>query len=135
MSESLQHQQLVKQIIDATINIVGKENESLIATDAIDGFALPPLTNEGFRPDVYYCYRNILIIGEAKTSSDIERLHSRKQYESYIRKCSLHKGEAVFIVAVPWMDHAAIHNILAKIRKKYPGDYLIRIIDEMGGAG
>lgn len=134
MSESLQHQQLVKKIINETIKLVGKENKSLIATDAVDGFTLPPLTNEGFRPDVYYCYGNILIIGEAKTSFDIERLHSREQYESYIRKCFLYQGEAIFIVAVPWMDHATIHNILAKIKKKYPGQYSIKILDGIGGA-
>lgn len=134
MSESLQHQQLVKQIIAETINIVGTENKLLIATDAVDGFTLPPLTNEGFRPDVYYCYRNILIIGEAKTSSDIERLHSREQYESYIRKCSLYPGKAIFIIAVPWIDHATIHNILTKIKKKYPGQYSVKILDGIGGA-
>lgn len=134
MSESLQHQQLVKKIIDETINLVGEENKSLIAADVVDGFSLPPLTSEGFRPDVYYCYQDILIIGEAKTSSDIERMHSKEQYESYIRKCYLHQGNAIFIVAVPWMDHATIHNILVKIKKKYLGNYSIKILDGIGGA-
>ena len=46
MSESLQHQQLVKLIIDTTISIVGKDNTVLIATDAVDGYTLPPLTSE-----------------------------------------------------------------------------------------
>ncbi|MBQ2819107.1 MAG: hypothetical protein IJF14_01840 [Clostridia bacterium] len=134
MSESLQHQQLVKQIIAETISIVGEENKSLIATDAVDGFTLPPLTSEGFRPDVYYHYGSTLIIGEAKTSADIERLHSREQYESYIKKCSLYQGNALFIVAVPWMDHATINNILCKIKKKHPGNYEIKILDGIGGA-
>lgn len=134
MSESLQHQQLVQQIIAETTNIVGEENNSLIATDAVDGFTLPPLTSEGFRPDVYFHYDDILIIGEAKTSADIERLHSREQYDSYIKKCSLHQGEAIFIVAVPWMDHATINNILCRIKKKYPGNYKIKILDGIGGA-
>lgn len=134
MSESLQHQQLVKQIIDEAINIVGIKNKSLIESDAVDGFSLPPLTSEGFRPDVYYCYENMLIIGEAKTSSDIEQLHSREQYKSYIRKCSLYPGEAILIVAVPWTDHATMHNILIKIRKKHPGQYSIKILDGIGGA-
>lgn len=134
MSESLQHQQLVQQIIKETINIVGIENKSLIVTDAADERTSPPLTSEGFRPDVYYCYQNLLIIGEAKTSSDIERLHSLKQYESYIKKSSLYPGKAILIVAVPWMDHATIHNILVKIKKRYPGQYMIKILDGIGGA-
>ena len=37
MSESLQHQQLVKLIIDTTISIVGKDNTVLIATNAVYG--------------------------------------------------------------------------------------------------
>lgn len=115
MSESLQHKQLVKLIIDTTILIVGKDNSALIATDAVDGYALPLLTSEGFRPDVHYCHQGKLIIGEAKTSSDIERLHSRKQYESYIKECALFQGEAILLFAVPWSDHATINNIVKKL--------------------
>ena len=134
MSESAQHQQLVRIIIDDIIKEVGLENTALIATDAVDGFALPPLTSEGFRPDVYYLLNNRLIIGEAKTSDDIDRLHSRSQYESYIKKCSLFQGNATFILAVPWMDHATANNIVRKISKQYPGNYTFKILDGIGGA-
>ena len=134
MSESAQHQQLVRTIIDDIINEVGSGNTALIATDAVDGFALPPLTSEGFRPDVYYLLNNRLIIGEAKTSDDIDRLHSRSQYESYIKKCSLFQGNATFILAVPWMDHATANNIVRKISKQYPGNYTFKILDGIGGA-
>lgn len=64
MSESLQHQQLVRLILKETLAIVGQNNKALIASDAVDGLALPPLTSEGFRPDVYYCFNDVLIIGE-----------------------------------------------------------------------
>ena len=128
MSESLQHQQLVKLIIDTTISIIGKDNS------AFDGYALPLLTSEGFRPDVHYCYQDKLIIGEAKTSSDIERLHSREQYESYIKKCALFQGEAILLIAVPWTDHATINNIVKKLAKRYPGNYRIEILDGIGGS-
>lgn len=134
MSESLQHQQLVKLILNEVLSIVGQKNKSLIASDAIDGLALPPLTSDGFRPDVYYCFNNVLIIGEAKTSDDIERMHSRAQYESYIRKCSLFLGKATFIVAVPWTEHATANNIVKKIAKQYPGTYTIKVVDGIGGA-
>ena len=134
MGESAQHQQLVRTIIDDIINEVGSGNTALIATDAVDGFALPPLTSEGFRPDVYYLLNNRLIIGEAKTSDDIDRLHSRSQYESYIKKCSLFQGNATFILAVPWMDHATANNIVRKISKQHPGNYTFKILDGIGGA-
>lgn len=134
MSESAQHQQLVNKIITEVTMIVGSDNRCFICSDAVDGFALSPLTVEGYRPDVFYQYNDLLIIGEAKTSDDIERLHSKQQYESYIRKCSLFTGRAIFMLAVPWMDHAAAYNIIEKIRKKHPGGYTCRILDGIGGA-
>ncbi len=134
MSESLQHQQLVKMILGETLSIVGQDNKALIASDAVDGLALPPLTTEGFRPDVYYCFNDVMVIGEAKSSDDVERLHSRAQYESYIRKCALFQGTATFIIAVPWTEHATANNIVKKIAKKYPGTYTIKILDGIGGA-
>ena len=134
MSESAQHQQLVRLIIEDVVKEIGTSNTALIATDAVDGYALPPLTTEGFRPDVYYLFNNRMIIGEAKTSDDIERLHSKSQYESYIKKCSLFQGSATFILAVPWMDHATAHNIVRKIKKQYPGNYTVKILDGIGGA-
>lgn len=134
MGESAQHFQLVNLIIDEVVSVVGETNRCFIMSDAADGYALPPLTEEGYRPDVYYQYQNSLIIGEAKTSDDVARMHSKLQYESYLKKCSFFKGKAVFLAAVPWTEHAVIHNILRKLRQKYPGTYEVRIIDGIGGA-
>lgn len=100
MSESAQHLQLVNLIIDEVISMVGDANRCFIMSDAADGFALSPRMEEGYRPDVYYQYQNSLIIGEAKTSDDVASMHSKMQYESYLKKCSLFKGNAVFLVAV-----------------------------------
>lgn len=134
MSESAQHLQLVNLIIDEVVSMVGKTNRCFIMSDVADGYALSPLMEEGYRPDVYYQYHNILLIGEAKTGDDVARMHSKLQYESYLKKCSLFRGKAVFLVAVPWTEHATIHNILRKLRQKYPGTYEVRIIDGIGGA-
>ena len=134
MSESAQHLQLVNLIIDEVVGMVGEANRCFVMSDAADGYALSPLTEEGYRPDVYYQYQNQLIIGEAKTSDDVARVHSKMQYESYLKKCSLFNGQAVFLAAVPWSEHATMHNILRKLRQKYPGIYEVRIIDGIGGA-
>ena len=134
MGESAQHFQLVNLIIDEVVSVVGETNRCFVMSDAADGYALPPLTEEGYRPDVYYQYQDSLIIGEAKTSNDVARIHSKLQYESYLKKCSFFKGRAVFLAAVPWTEHAVIHNILRKLRQKYPGTYEVRIIDGIGGA-
>lgn len=129
MSETVQHQKLLCEIIEYVETLVGADNKCFIFSDAADGNNLSPLTAEGFRPDVYYQYGDILIIGEAKTSDDVGRLHSRLQYESYIKKCSLFQGKAYFIASVFWADKAELHNILRKIKAKYPGDYTVEILE------
>lgn len=108
MGESAQHFQLVNLIIDEVVSVVGETNRCFVMSDAADGYALPPLTEEGYRPDVYYQYQDSLIIGEAKTSNDVARIHSKLQYESYLKKCSFFKGKAVFLAAVPWTEHAVM---------------------------
>lgn len=133
MSESAKHQQLVRMIVEQIQDMVGNEFTAFICSDLGHGAIMPPVTNEGYRPDAYYQYKKVLIVGEAKTSEDIERKHSIMQYESYLRKCALFPGDATLIVAVPWLDHARINNILIKLRKKYPGEYSIIILDGIGG--
>ena len=129
MSESITHNKLVIQIIHKCKQLVGDDRSSLIMADGVDGYIMPPLTSEGYRPDVYYEYNGMMIIGEAKTSKDIYRVHSKQQYESYIKKCSCYTGSAVFVVAVHWSDKAAMHNLLRKISKKYNGTYRIVILE------
>lgn len=129
MSESAQHQKLVNMIIEHVETIVGQDKKCFISSDEADGMSLSPLTAEGFRPDVFYQYGDTLIIGEAKTSDDVGRLHSREQYDSYLKKCALFDGKAYFIAAVYWGDKAQLHNILRKIKTKHPGDYTITILE------
>lgn len=132
MSESNQHKKLVELIIEELTNIVGTEYCCFIESDMSDNRPLPLLTPEGYRPDVMYHFGDMLIIGEAKTSNDVDREHSLKQYESYIRRCSLFSGKAMFILAVPWLEYATANNITKRIKKKYPGDYIVRIIKGIG---
>lgn len=129
MSESAQHQKLVNMIIQYIESFVGQDKKCFISSDKADGMSITPLTAEGYRPDVYYHYEDMLIIGEAKTSNDIDRLHSREQYNSYLKKCALFDGKAHFIAAVYWPDKAQMHNILRKVKEKYPGDYTIKILE------
>lgn len=128
MGESIQHQKLVKLIIENIEEMVGKDQSCFIESDLADGRPLPQLTQEGFRPDVIFQYNDQLIIGEAKTSNDVDTAHSKLQYESYIRKCSLFQGSACLIIAVYWTEYATVYNIINKIRKRYLGTYSVKYI-------
>lgn len=131
MSESAQHKELVELIIKYVEDHVGREHICFIESDIADNRPLPPMTEEGFRPDVTYEYKGLMIIGEAKTKDDVLRDHSLKQYASYLKKCSCFQGKAEYVMAVPWMEHASANNVIKKIKKDYPGDYEIKIIKGM----
>lgn len=132
MGESAQHQKLVRMIIDSIEEMVGNDQSCFIESDIADGRPLPHLTQEGFRPDVIFQYNDRLIIGEAKTSNDVDTIHSKQQYESYIRKCSLFQGNAMLIIAVPWTEYATIYNIISRIKKQYVGTYSIKYLKGIG---
>lgn len=134
MSESVEHRQLIELLILKAKEIICKDNWCLISSDTPECSSIPAQTSEGFRPDLFYEYQNLLVIGEAKTSNDVQTKHSKMQYESYIIKCSLFSGRAFFIAAVPWKEKAAVKNLLHTLQKKYPGNYKIIVCEGIGGA-
>lgn len=131
MSESANHKRLVELIIEYVSDRVGCDYVCFIESDLSDEHPLPQMTDEGFRPDVFFEYNGIMIIGEAKTSDDVMRKHSLCQYASYLKKCSLYKGEAEFVIAVPWIDQASANNILRKLKREIPGHYTIKVLKGM----
>lgn len=133
MAESLQHQQLVQLLKKEVVELIPSGRQALIQQDTPDSLALPAKTIEGFRPDIYYCFEDILIIGEAKTSDDVERQHSRTQYGAYMKECANFHGKAVLIIAVPWIERAAANNIIRNLKKKIPGNYATKILEWIGG--
>ena len=128
MSESNKHKILVEYVLRFIQESVGEELAYFIETDMNDGRPLPQLTMEGFRPDAFFEYNRVMFNKKKKTSDDILREHSIDQYYSYLKKCSLYKGYATFVLAVPLADCARANNILAKIRKEVPGDYEVKTI-------
>lgn len=68
MSESNKHKHLVEYALGFIQGEVGENLSCFIETDVNDGRPLPQLTMEGFRPDVFFEYDEVMFIGEAKTS-------------------------------------------------------------------
>ena len=134
MSESIQHHQLVQVLKNEVKSIVPPECWGLVQIDSPDSLNLPPKTVEGYRPDIYYQFDKLLVIGEAKTSNDVERQHSRAQYESYLKECAIFSGQAILIVAVPLLEQASANNILRNLKKKHPGKYQIIVKGWIGGS-
>lgn len=118
MPESAQHIELVKIVLSKAKEIVPNKYWPFIAVDDICSSNLPPQTSEGYRPDLLYNFDGLLVIGEAKTSKDVERPHSCNQYKSYLRKCKAFPGTSYLIMAVPWTEKIEIHNLLTRLKKQ-----------------
>ena len=81
--ESIVHHNLVKKIYEYVSNqsVIKK---SIIESDIFEVEGNVTRMQEGYVPDLYYKYNDLIIIGEAKTENDLERVHSIDQFESYI---------------------------------------------------
>lgn len=135
MGESLQHIMLVHVIKHRAEEIVQESFKGLILLDLPESKEKPPQMPEGFRPDLYYCHNGIMIIGEAKTSSDFNKRHSQEQYLSYIKACLRFEGSAIMFVAVPWTECRAIKNLLRRIKRRNSFFLHINVLDDVGQVG
>ena len=99
MSQSEAHRNLVLQVAKA---IEARYFPISVITDLQQnpGDAVPPMIR-GYRPDVYAHeeVRNIQIIAEAKTDSDLKNLHTQRQLMSFIGYLS-DKERSLFILSV-----------------------------------
>ena len=130
MGESKQHIELVRLLKKTAEKLVGN-NIKLILADLPEANEKPPTMIEGFRPDIYYNYRDILIVGEAKTSMDFERMHSIKQYHAFLEHCYSFKGRAIFILAIPWTEYISAKNMLRRIVKKQGYSFEVWVINDL----
>ena len=101
MSESRKHMDLVQIVLDYAKSVIDTDLHGIIQYDSPDT-SRPPRLIDNYVPDVYFCYKDLLIIGEAKTLDDFERVHSKKQFQSYIKECAAFPGHSIIVIAVPW---------------------------------
>lgn len=130
MSESQKHKTLINLLVDRAKKLISPDLHSLLCVDNSLGISLPPLL-EHARPDLYYCYEKLLIIGEAKTSKDISNSHSMLQFETYIEECNNFVGDKYLIIAVPWKEKALVSNLISKKMKEKRANFKFEIIDEL----
>lgn len=131
MSESKEHRELVSLIIDYAKTLLSVDDYSLMCIDSGDRIG-SCLLNYSYIPDLLYCYKGVMIIGEAKTSKDFDRKHSFDQYEAYIDECINFCGKSYLIMAVPWTEMISAKNYLKKIKKNKKTDFKIIVINNYG---
>lgn len=91
----------------------------------------PPLVNDR-RPDMYIRTSEMLIIGEAKTTSDWNTKHSISQYKSYFQECIDFCGNALLLIAVPWHIERGVRNYLRHLFRDARNELvLLTVISDM----
>ncbi len=130
MGESSRHVDLIKLMKD---RICANEDVDavLILVDEPDDRKNCPPTLNGFKPDLYYDFNNLLIIGEAKTKDDLLNEHTREQLETYVKLCANYNGVSRLYLAVPWMESVKANNLIKKIAKKLGVSVTCCVVDEL----
>lgn len=116
MSESLLHQKLVSMLL-VDMKAWAGTPPPFIYADA-HGASLPPLIGNA-RPDVYahFTLQDRAIVGEAKTSVDMESMRTLQQLEQYFEHLK-HKAEGELWLAVPWVSAGAAMRICNAIKAR-----------------
>lgn len=120
MSESVHHQNIVKALsCDITCD-TGWSKPPIVYVDIQDGLSgEPPRNIGGNRPDVYA--RDIstgrTVIGEAKTTNDIDNQHTCEQLASYFEYLRS-QSEGELWIGVPWMSAGTAIRVSKLVRRK-----------------
>lgn len=128
MPESIEHINCVNLLSEYFRKIIPQNNHELIFYDKSDSKYKPHKMAKGHIPDVFYLYDKLMVIGEAKALKDVDRSHSIEQYEDYYEEAYNFNGEAIIVMAVPWMVHNTVKNIFRIIRKKYEDIHKVKIV-------
>jgi len=135
MSESHSHLRLVKELIEwISTSLLGDDSGHIFADlpGAIAGNR-PPSVN-GFIPDVYVspATSQRLVIGEAKTARDLERLHTRRQLRAFLSKCA-ESEYSVFILGVPWDLAPSAKSLLHELQVEAGAERVrVIVLDQLG---
>ena len=136
MPESQSHMRLVKALVSWISKSLLNGDDGLMFIDRSTSSVVekPPMIGR-YIPDVFVPngLKYQLIIGEAKTTNDLEKKRSIKQIKEFILKCN-ETENSIFILAVPWyivplaksITNEIVHNsnainVKIKILEKLPG--------------
>jgi hypothetical protein len=119
MGESLEHTKLVDSIKKWLLEYKQSSSNLCVFCDSPSRSSQDkPPAIEGFIPDIYAIIPNgeLVIVGEAKTWSDIESRHSIAQFGAFLRYCSTRKN-TMLVIAVPWDMVNCVKSLVRFLQK------------------
>lgn len=118
MPESIQHTRLVRTIAAWVGRSYGADYRNMYIVVDDPEQSLKPDIIGGFRPDLYAAASGRLaIIGEAKTTSDLERPHTEQQLAAFMQHLDALNG-GLLVVATPWPAAASARNLVVNLKRR-----------------
>jgi hypothetical protein len=135
MTESGQHRRLVQLLQDwvAAAYFSGDSGPILVDSPDSNTYSKPPAIC-GFIPDLYARRDPVggVIIGEAKTPSDLENYHTRAQLAAFLTKCAEDAG-SVLVLATPWHSERTAKAVLRHVQRRMDMNNVNAIVLEQLG--
>lgn len=132
MAESAVHMAYVKSIQGYVQSLLPECEYIHVLVDSPYEQETPPHVINNFRPDLYYCHNDCLIIGEAKTDDDFNRPHSLEQYISYLTECQSFRGNSLLILSGSWRISPSFANLMRNMQFQNNMHVRVVILNEMG---
>ena len=137
MSESHQHIDLTAKIVEWSEKNYGFMAGPIIYLHRASQFTgkmeTPPRIGNS-TPDVFIknCDSIGCVIGEAKTTKDLDKPHTKKQLVDYLSYCHT-RNSSIFMLAVPWTSVARAKNLIRLTIRKH-GLYSAKwvVVDDLG---
>jgi len=133
MSESAIHIELVNHMAEWVVNKLLDGNDAYLLIDGpFSKYSGRPPLIIGHMPDlyVYQKAKELLVIGEAKTSKDLDSERSEKQIGAFLSHCSSYSN-SIFVLAVPWYKARFADSLLRMIQRSIGGQLVFTKVLEM----
>ncbi len=118
MAESLAHMEYVERMVKYAETIPQQFASSMMNADLASYGKRTPQVVNGFYPDLYYYDLHCVIIGEAKTTDDIDNEHTMKQLDSYIKEIRTYNCEKHIILCTSIIAFAHFNNLVVRKKQK-----------------
>ena len=129
--ESEAHKQFVRNAVEY-IKRTFEVEEIQMSIDLGEPGKTPPTVIDGFRADIYVYTPKYIIIGEAKTDSDIVKKHTAAQLAAYIKEVKTFSQERHIVMSSSWSSYATMRNFLRIFRKYHDlSDITFHTVDPM----
>lgn len=117
MSEKSGHIRLVELLSQWIIsNLLNGDDGHIFVDHPLESYKKPPIIAHSV-PDVFVpqTKKRGIIIGEAKTSNDIENSHTYYQINDFLAKCA-EFDDSILVLAVPWDMVPLMDSIARKLK-------------------